>query len=62
MTTNFYQIIIHGSDARFETHISVNRISGEMEWEQGYPPFDNFTKGNVQHSGKCERVATGVRL
>jgi hypothetical protein len=57
-----YRFRFPKSAERYETHVVVNRLSGEMAWEHGNAPFGSWSPGNVYQTGRCTKVDTSARL
>jgi hypothetical protein len=59
---NRYQLQLPKSELRWETHIRIERYSGELSWEHGNPPFGELSTENVFRSGECEKISNKPKL
>lgn len=50
-----YYFIFPKTNKRYETHITVNRYSGQLSWEYGSPPFGSSSIDNMHLSGTCTK-------
>jgi hypothetical protein len=51
-----YVFSFPSSASRFAVQLTVQRLSGDLVWEHGQPPFGGFSEKNVRWSGRCEKV------
>ena len=53
-TAHHYFITYPATKDRYETHISINRYSGSLDWEHGDKPFGEMNPRNVFYNGTCK--------
>lgn len=57
-TEHHYLLSFPRTTKRYETHISVNRLTGEFTWEHGQPPFGKDNIKNHKRTGLCSKRET----
>jgi hypothetical protein len=61
ITEHHYRFVFPKSLQRYETRIAINRLTGELFWEHGVPPFGEANLENMTRSGTCKnRKAPGL--
>ena len=56
VTEHHYSFIYPKTKGRYETHITVNRYTGELTWEHGAKPFGGASANNIFRKGKCNKA------
>lgn len=51
-----YELQFPKSEYRWETHVRIERYSGDLSWEHGKPPFGQSSEDNVFRTGNCKKI------